>query len=188
MTEPTGNLTRQRLSEAYNGFIESYVKIATATNDFIPSVFLVYSDNDDPQAEPGAFPLNMDFAQDSERIDAVLNTVVMTYPPKHHTLEMILYANRGSNEHNGNQVVIFGARDLNGNTIHTILGQKETSFKFSLEMKQVEDFLFHTWLPPTPRKGARTDASNTMNVNDTLLRFLASKYAMAASLAQLKKA
>lgn len=150
------------------------------TGTFIPSVFLIYSENFNTEDEPIAFPLHMDFVKDPVRIDQVLASVVLSYPANLYTLEMIMYANEGVNEQDGSNVVAFGARDAAGNTIHTILGQKKTASKHQLEMIEKKDAPLHEWVAPSHKEKNKVP-SDVSPVTDSFLDMLAVKYAMASS-------
>jgi len=127
------------------------MEVVEMTKQFSPSLFLVYTENNNKESSPILFPLNINLIADNARIDDVLDSIVKIFSSDKFTLEMILYAMAGENEKSGESAVMFGARDTGGNTVHTLYGQKETSINVDLEKKEVESTLFHVWLPPAQK-------------------------------------
>lgn len=181
-----GYVKRSQLGNIYNQFIDAYQAAVARTGIFVPSVFLIYSEHNNLKEGPVATTINLALASTEEEIEQMFNVIVKSFPADRFTLEMMMYANKADDTSNGETIAVIGARDLGGNTIHTVLSQEKTTVKTKLVPKSTVGNLLHKWMPPSIKSKKDVSLKST-SVTDDFLNMLATRYAVASSTSLLEQ-
>ncbi len=175
-----GLVSREKLSQIYNDYVESYEKLVAQTGTCIPTLFLIFSEKGEDNEEPIAYPVNMEVFESDEKIESILSFIANSFSPDKYNLEMIIYSQLAV-DNDEVQSLMFGGRDLTGTTIHTLfkVERAATTGGTKLVRREIGGDSFHTWIP-ADKKDLPFD-----RINDEFLKKISAHYAVASSMVAL---
>lgn len=122
LPEPKGNLSRNRLSEIYIDYIEAYEERVNKYGFFVPVLFFVFSDNDNPKNDPIVFPVEASYCEDGKKLKELMEMIANTFNSSLFPLEIILYGQESSEKRN----YVFGAKAIDDSIISSLFSKEKS--------------------------------------------------------------